>query len=72
MTGTIRKAALAAALAGGSAIGGMGVTQAFAHTASPSASSTASGVGNSSKAGNAHSCPHETSGGSSGTSSTST
>ena len=74
MTSTLRQAALAAALASGVAIGGVGVTQAFAQTASPSASSTANGGGSSSssKAGNTDSCPHGTSGGSSSTGSTST
>ncbi len=74
MTSTLRKAALAAALASGVAIGGVGVTQAFAQTASPSASSTANGGGSSSssKAGNTDSCPHDSSGRSSSTGSTST
>jgi hypothetical protein len=72
MTSTIRKAAVAVALASGLVIGGVGVTQAFAQSASPSASSTANGGGNSNKAGNTDSCPHDASGSSSGTASTNT
>jgi hypothetical protein len=74
MTSTIRKAALGVALASGLVIGGVGVTQAFAQTASPSASSTANGGGSSSssKAGNTDSCPHDHASNSSGNSSTST
>jgi hypothetical protein len=72
MTSTIRNAALAGALVIGSVIGGVGVTQAFAQSASPAASSASNGSGNSSKAGTNHSCPNDRSGGSSGTGSTST
>ena len=72
MTSTIRKAALGAALASGLVIGGVGVTQAFAQTASPSASSTANGGGSSSKAGNTDSCPHDRASNSSSNTSTST
>ena len=74
MTGTLRKATVAAALVSGLVIGGVGVTQAFAQSASPSSSSTANGGQGSSsnKAGNTDSCPHDGSGASSGTGSTST
>ena len=74
MNTKVRRAAVAVALATGLVVGGIGVTQAFAQTASPSASSSgSSGSGNSNNSGNASSdtCPHDASSGSSSSSSAS-